>query len=263
VGEILGLGLTHYPPLVGRDENMAGILRTILRDPGLPERYRDPATGRRRCAASMATTGVRPPRPRTAPGSCAASATPVRRSTTSGRTSSSSGRRPARELTDDVIPPFCVSRTTRSRRGTASGTSRRPTSGRGSDTVFRIKGHREAGKYLTRRLLEQGVDMAYAYRPLHHAGLAHAFLNTVMFLDYDRGGFPYPVVAFQVNCYGRRVIASAAIAAASSIRSQRRISTAVRRRSAAWKSARHRAGGCAKSPWRTALTPPPAGRTRS
>src|SRR5439155_1433297 len=43
VGDILGLGLTHYPPLVGRDENMAGILRTILRDPGLPERYRDPA----------------------------------------------------------------------------------------------------------------------------------------------------------------------------------------------------------------------------
>ena len=43
MGEILGLGLTHYPPLVGRDENMAAILRTILRDPGLPERYRDPA----------------------------------------------------------------------------------------------------------------------------------------------------------------------------------------------------------------------------
>jgi catalytic LigB subunit of aromatic ring-opening dioxygenase len=51
------------------------------------------------------------------------------------------------------------------------------------------------------------VDTAYAYRPLHHAGLAHAFLNTIMFLDYDRVGFPYPVVAFQVNCYGRRVIA--------------------------------------------------------
>jgi hypothetical protein len=27
-----------------------------------------------------------------------------------------------------------------------------------------------------------------------------------MFLDYDRAGFPYPVIAFQVNCYGRRVI---------------------------------------------------------
>ena len=43
MGEILGLGMTHYPPLNGRDENMAYILRTVLRDPGLPERYRDPA----------------------------------------------------------------------------------------------------------------------------------------------------------------------------------------------------------------------------
>src|SRR5262249_24482289 len=63
------------------------------------------------------------------------------------------------------------------------------------------------GKFLARRLLEQGVDMPYAYAPLHHQGLAHAFLNTVFYLDYDRVGFPYPIVAFQVNCYGRRVIA--------------------------------------------------------
>ena len=39
MGEILGLGLTHYPPLIGLDENMAGILRTVLKDPGLPERH--------------------------------------------------------------------------------------------------------------------------------------------------------------------------------------------------------------------------------
>jgi hypothetical protein len=78
--------------------------------------------------------------------------------------------------------------------------------GEGPDTVFRYAGQREAGKYLARRLLEAGVDMAYAYRPLHHDGLAHAFLNTLLYLDYDRVGFPYPVVAFQVNCYGRRVI---------------------------------------------------------
>src|SRR5207244_8588364 len=76
-----------------------------------------------------------------------------------------------------------------------------------ADTVFRIPGHRQAGKYLAQGLLEQGVDVAYAYKPLHHPGLAHAFLNTVLYLDYDRVGFPYPLVAFQVNCYGRRVIA--------------------------------------------------------
>src|SRR4026208_1840348 len=35
--------MTHYPPLVGHDRDMANILRTIMKDPGLPERYRDPA----------------------------------------------------------------------------------------------------------------------------------------------------------------------------------------------------------------------------
>ena len=64
--------------------------------------------------------------------------------------------------------------------------------GEPSETAFRITGHREAGKYLASGLLEQGVDMAYAYKPLHHPGLAHAFLNTIMFLDYDRVGFPVP-----------------------------------------------------------------------
>ena len=43
MGEILGLGLTHYPPLIGRDETMADILRTVMKDPGLPERFRDPS----------------------------------------------------------------------------------------------------------------------------------------------------------------------------------------------------------------------------
>ena len=43
MGDILGLGLTHYPPLTGHDRDMANILRTVLRDPGLPPEYRDPA----------------------------------------------------------------------------------------------------------------------------------------------------------------------------------------------------------------------------
>jgi hypothetical protein len=54
-------------------------------------------------------------------------------------------------------------------------------------------------------LLEDGFDVSYAYRPLHHP-LGHAFMNTLLYLDYDRQGFPYPVVPFSVNCYGRRVV---------------------------------------------------------
>ena len=37
-------------------------------------------------------------------------------------------------------------------------------------------------------------------------GMPHAFMNTMLFLDYDRTGLDIPVVPLAVNCYGRRVI---------------------------------------------------------
>jgi hypothetical protein len=77
--------------------------------------------------------------------------------------------------------------------------------GEPKDTTFTLRGHRTGAKALARALLHAGFDVSYAYQPLHHE-LGHAFLNTVMFLDYDRHGFDYPLVPFQVNCYGRKVI---------------------------------------------------------
>ena len=52
---------------------------------------------------------------------------------------------------------------------------------------------------------ERRVDVAYAYKPLHHP-LGHAFVNSVLYLDIDRKGFPYPVVPFSVNAYGRWLV---------------------------------------------------------
>ena len=43
MAEILGLGMTHYPPLAGRDENMMGILKGTLRDPAIPPELKEPA----------------------------------------------------------------------------------------------------------------------------------------------------------------------------------------------------------------------------
>jgi hypothetical protein len=54
-------------------------------------------------------------------------------------------------------------------------------------------------------LIERGIDMAYAYQPLHHP-MAHAFTNTFLYLDWDRTGFPYPVIPFAINCYGRTLL---------------------------------------------------------
>jgi hypothetical protein len=208
MGEILGLGLTHYPPLIGRDEHMADILRMILLDPGLPERYRDPAGWPEPMRREYGADG----------GTASAAAhrhTLVRHLRRMRRTLDEFrpdlvviwGDDQHENFVDDIIPPFCILAYDGIEARHRPRDQGRNVWDEGPDTVFRIAGHREAGKYLARRLLEQGVDMPYAYKPLHHQGLAHAFLNTILFLDYDRVGFPYPVVPFQVNCYGRRVIA--------------------------------------------------------
>ncbi|MGE3538739.1 MAG: extradiol ring-cleavage dioxygenase [Candidatus Tectimicrobiota bacterium] len=110
---------------------------------------------------------------------------------------------------EDIIPPFCVlAYDTIDCQPFARGDgSTRPNVWyEAGDKHFVFAGHRQGAKALVRGLMEQGIDIAYAYKPLHQPGLGHAILNTLLFLDYDRTGFPYPVVPFLVNCYGSRVI---------------------------------------------------------
>jgi hypothetical protein len=207
MGAILGLGVTHVPLLAGRDEDMARILRRVLQDPALPETLRRPGNWpepmRREWGDDEGLAAAR-----------------------RHREALVAWFRKARHALDrfgpdlvliwgddqyenfkeDVIPPFCVL--------AYDAIEHRPWADarwpnvwdEPRDTAFAYKGHRAAAKRLATGLIESAFDVAYAYRPLHHP-LGHAFMNTLLFLDYDRQGFPYPVVPFQVNCYGRRVIA--------------------------------------------------------
>jgi len=43
MADILGIGLTHYPLLLGRDEYMAALLKTSMKDPDIPTDVKDPA----------------------------------------------------------------------------------------------------------------------------------------------------------------------------------------------------------------------------
>src|SRR5215475_9765589 len=210
MGAILGLGVTHYPPLCGRDEDMARILKRVLQDPGLPEKYRQPsgwpsamaeeygsdqglgAAGRHREALIKGFRETRKRLDEFAPDVVLIW-----------------GDDQYENFKEDVIPPFCVlayesieHRPWSEPRWKKSGNAWDES----NDATFVYKGHRAAAKALVTGLLEKGFDVSYAYRPLHHP-LGHAFMNTLLFLDYGRQGFPYPVIPFPVNCYGRRVIA--------------------------------------------------------
>ena len=43
MAEILALGISHYPPLHGPDEQMCRILKRMLQNPQLPEALKGPA----------------------------------------------------------------------------------------------------------------------------------------------------------------------------------------------------------------------------
>jgi hypothetical protein len=210
MAEILGLGVTHYPPLTGRDEHMAGILERILRDPALPPSERRPEGW---------------PRPMREQYGADKGLAAARRH----REELLAGFRKVRRVLDDfapdfvviwgddqyenfkedIIPPFCVLAYESITATPWAGHPRPNVWDEPNDKAFTYRGHPGGAKFLASGLLEVGFDVSYAYRPLHHQ-LGHAFLNTLLFLDYDRRGFPYPVVPFQVNCYGRRVISQQA-----------------------------------------------------
>ncbi len=117
----------------------------------------------------------------------------------------------------DCIPAFCV--------GIFDEVTSRPYGGSApvfktaenvwgldADTELRIKGHRAAASGLCRYLIGAEFDIAYSMEVRHPNGLAHSFNNSIVYLDYERHGtgFRFPLVPFHVNCYGNDLMKTAA-----------------------------------------------------
>ena len=208
MGQILGLGITHYPNLAAQ-VNMSWRMRGYLDDPALPANLRSPENWHPTMRAQWGTD--------------------------QGQAHSDRHRRDLIEqfrkiraeldafkpdfvliwgddqyenFREDCVPAFSIlaydAVDIQPWKGYRRG---RNVWNEPDDKTFTMRGHRAGGKYLATALLEEGIDVAYAYKPLHHP-LGHAFANSVLYLDYDRKGFPYPVVPFAVNAYGRWLIAA-------------------------------------------------------
>ena len=207
MAEILGLGMSHWPRLGQPDENLAILLRGTLLDPDIPADVKNPASWPVEMQREWGTDEGRAAAP-------------------AHRASMVSGLRRLRGTLDafkpdavvvwgddqyenfreDVIPPFCVYAFQDDVASTPWANKLPNFWNEPADKVFTIKTAPEIAKHLAAGLLENDFDVAYAYKPLHQTGLAHAFMNTALYLDYDRAGFPYPMIPFQINCYGRYVI---------------------------------------------------------
>ena len=211
MGEILGIGVTHYPPLITPDEDrMIPLRRTLARDQRVPLEMKDPSNWPEPMRAEYGTdegfTAAKQHRER-----LVASFRQIRAEIDAFRPDFVLiwGDDQYENFREDIIPPFCVLAYDEMMCQPftfADGSSRRNVWQEPPDKVFAYHGQAAVARSLVSELLAAGCDMAYAYRPLHEPGLAHAFINTLLYLDYDRQGWPYAVVPVAVNCYGSRVI---------------------------------------------------------
>lgn len=211
MAEILGAGVTHYPALITPDEDRGYPINvTLSRDERVPEHLKNPLNWPQGMQdefgedQGLASAGKHRAR-------LVAGFRKVRQEILAFNPDFVIifGDDQYENFREDIIPPFCVlayEDFTSTPFTRADGSARRNVWDEPADKSFKYRGHPEAGRALASGLIEAGVDMAYAYRPLHESGLAHAFINTLLYLDYDREGFDIPVVPFAVNCYGSKVI---------------------------------------------------------
>ena len=207
MAEILGVGVTHSPLLVGTDQRMAGALERVMRSPRLPEHLREPSSW----PSAMRHEWDEHQAGRAAPAHRQRAIECFRAARAALEAFNPDfivifGDDQYENFREDGVAPFGVFALDEvesrpfARAGAANAWSEP------ADTVVKTKGHPAGGRYLAKSLTEQGFDITWAYRMRYENGLPHAFLNALLLLDYDRKGLPWPVVPFHVNCYGSSTI---------------------------------------------------------
>ncbi len=208
MGEILGIGMSHAPHLQFTDHDMSNILRRLLKGERIPAEMKDPqnwpAQMRQEWSNDEGLASARLHR---------SELVEALRKTRAALDAFQPdfvliwGDDQYENFREDLLTPFCVfafddvlSAPFKQSDGLGASTNvwNEP-----ADKVLKLKGHPEAAALIAGALIQNGFDVACAYR-LHHAEtLSHAFTRTVLYLDYDRTGFDYPILPFHVNCYGR------------------------------------------------------------
>jgi hypothetical protein len=212
MAEIQLLGITHYPPFGWADDHMAAIHHRLLADPDVPEHATDPSSWPPEMQQEWGDDAGRAAAPRHR----AALIEGLDRVRADLEDFDPDvvviwGDDQYENFTEDLIPAFSVlaypdREVFPYRTETAS---RFPSYWDEPENHSRvIRGRPDIARELAAGLIGDGIDIAYAYRPLHDDQLPHAFLNAVLFLDHRRQGFEWPVIAMPINCYGRKVISA-------------------------------------------------------
>jgi len=213
VGDVLGVGLSHFPGFANPDEQMSLRIKQVISSGKVPERLKDPKNW------------PEPMQREWGDDEGAAFAAEHRRQFVDGvrkiRQAIDDFRPDAvvifgddqyENFREDLVPPFCIyivpKFELRPYVWTRAGKPQPNVWSEPAETAFAVDGQPRIARFLARAALEAEFDMSYAYRVRDPDGdqLGHAFNFTLAFLDYDRKGWPHPIVPVAINAYGSGLI---------------------------------------------------------
>lgn len=205
MADILGVGISHWPRLHDPDHTFAKRVRANLQHPEVPDEIKD----KRNWPAGMQAEWGDDEGLSNAPAHREAILKGIRKVRSAIDDFKPDaivvwGDDQYENFREDIIPPFCVLAFQEDLRVRPHSVTPNPWN-ESHEKEFLVRSAPEISKALVSGLLESSFDMAYAYKPLHD-GLSHAFVNAMLYLDYDRKGFDYPMIPVTVNCYGSNVI---------------------------------------------------------
>lgn len=258
MADILGLGTTHAPSIYKLPENMTDTLKRTLGGKNLDPKMRDPRNWPEPMQAEWGNDE----------GASAARAY-TRRTFEATRKLRAKldefkpdlvilyGDDQYENFVEDIVPPFCFYIMDEFKSlpfapfpGTT--TPKPNVWNLPADYTVTHKGHSNAARYLVNYLRDQEFHVPYAYKQRYQNGMAHSFVNTLLFLDPDLRGFDYPVLPIHINCYGGNVIrqrgGTQAPTDMSDIEDPSAPSAAI-----CFDMGRHIGRALAASPWRTAI----------
>jgi len=196
MGEILGIGCSHGPGIMGRLDAGAHYLRQHLGEDETPADLKDPKNWPTQMQEEWADDeGI----------AFAARYQEILQPAYRAARKAIDDFRPDfvvvfgddqyEVFKEDCLPPFCVFAIDEVKGPARTG----PKAGE----PVRVLGHQEAGNYLARELILSGFEVATSWRLHLQPNYGHAFLFTRDYLELTGEEFTHRVVPISVNCYGR------------------------------------------------------------
>jgi hypothetical protein len=214
MGEVLGAFVNHFPGFVHADSEMAMRLKQVISSDRVPDLLKDsrnwPEQMQREWGQDEGTTFAAEHRRQFLEG-----IRNIRQAIDDFKPDAVVifGDDQYENFREDLIPPYCVYILPEFELRPFTGWMRaghfQPNVwGEPQDQLFSFDGHPQLARFLAKSAIDAEFDMSYAYK-IHYPdaeGLGHAFNYTMVYLDYDRKGWPYPIVPVAINAYGSAII---------------------------------------------------------